>query len=832
MSTSFKKVYTSLLIVLLILGNACILHSQQAGSDTNNHIPEEASARLYNEYALVYIDRSPEKSLEFANKALFEAYKSDNKQEEAQALFNQGEALFSLSRFDQALSSYKQAIKHFEYFNNRPKLAQTLLCAGLSCHYLGNNADALQFLQDATVKFTELNDQNGIAKCLQNLGIVNADLKNHEKAHEYYLKALEINERLDNRGRVAALLQNIGIVHYHWGKHAEAEDYYKRALRIFRQLDDKEGIASTLNNMGLFMESLKRYPEALDYYQQTLAVFESIDYKTGIAIVLFNLGSVHKNMGNHEEAIRYYERSREISREYHFNHITADIFVALSDIHAREGDYKSALSYYQQHVQYKDSLSKDEALKQITELETRFGIQLKEQELTRKTDALRKQKVQIYILIGGFCLLALLSILTYIAYEKKSRTETELNLHREKLEELVETRTRELQTEMMERKVAEESDRLKTAFLANMSHEIRTPMNSIIAFSNFLKNPGLTDTTREEYLNYINSCGTTLLQLIDDIIDTARIEARQIKIKRTKCYLNKLITELYTGFKETGRTKNRDIEFRIRHDNIDQNYCIYTDQIRLKQILNNLIDNSLKFTDAGFIEFGFEQKYDHTLLFYVKDTGIGIPEDKKEIIFERFGQADNVLNKNIRGTGLGLAISKNLAELLGGRIWVDSISGMGSTFYFTIPYNHLEITNIETLPDIVRENPRDVNLIWKDKTILIAEDEDLNYKVMEVALQRTQAQLIRAVNGREALDHCRENLGIDLVLMDIQMPVMDGLEATRWIKEIRYTIPIIAQTAFAMPEEKEKCLKAGCDDYLSKPIDLNELFDKIQKYLA
>ena len=367
-----------------------------------------------------------------------------------------------------------------------------------------------------------------------------------------------------------------------------------------------------------------------------------------------------------------------------------------------------------------------------------------------------------------------------------------------------------------------------------MSHEIRTPMNAIIAFSHFLKEKDLDEYQRNEYINYINTCGSNLLQIIDDIIDTAKIEAKQVKIHKVSCNVNQILKEIYNLFNVTKASKGKDhVKILLKEVFFEQSNYIITDDVRLRQVLTNLMDNALKFTDSGFIEFGFVDKYNSYLEFYVADTGKGIPADKTGIIFERFGQVEDHLSKKYGGTGLGLNISKNLVELLGGRIWVESKPGAGSVFYFTIPYNHIEKSHER--PQFFRKelnnNNHKPDYQWDEKTILVAEDEELNYKVIETALRRTQVNIIRAKDGRQAIEFCQAFNKIDLVLMDIQMPEINGFDATRMIKKFRQDLPIIAQTAYALSGEKEKCIEAGCDDYLAKPLIIDDLLSKMSSYL-
>jgi PAS domain S-box-containing protein len=373
---------------------------------------------------------------------------------------------------------------------------------------------------------------------------------------------------------------------------------------------------------------------------------------------------------------------------------------------------------------------------------------------------------------------------------------------------------------------AEEADKLKSAFLANVSHEIRTPMNAIIGFSEILTNQDLSQEEREEFIKYITQGSNTLMNLIEDIIDITKIEAGQIKVNFSDCNVDSLMDELYATFlkmkNKNGRTK---VELRMNKPAIDKDFVISTDPSRIRQILSNLLGNAIKFTKKGYIELGCNFPTPNHIRFYVKDTGIGIPEEKQKLIFERFGQVDENRNE-FKGTGLGLSISNKLAELLGGKLRVESVHGEGSTFSLTLPLEKEITYDPESKPMKV---PAIYN--WNDKTFLIAEDSILNYTFLEALFQKTGVTLIWAKNGKEAVELCRKNNAIDVVLMDIKMPVLSGLEAIAEIKKFRKELPIIVQTAYAMPEDRERSFEAGGDDHLTKPINPEELFRSISRFL-
>ncbi len=378
---------------------------------------------------------------------------------------------------------------------------------------------------------------------------------------------------------------------------------------------------------------------------------------------------------------------------------------------------------------------------------------------------------------------------------------------------------------------AEESDKLKTAFLANMSHEIRTPMNAIIGFAEMLHEEDYTPEEHTKFTNLIGENGRKLLAIIDDIIDIAKIESGQLKISAQRCSANKILFDNYYVLREL-KTKlgKEQLEIRTSQNTPDENLQFISDPQRINQVITNLLSNALKYTYSGFIELGYKiANHDarKNICFYVKDSGIGIPSAKSEIIFDRFRQVEENHTRITGGAGLGLAISKNIARLMGGDISVESEYGKGSTFSFSIPFKEVKTEgSYEQSSPVIRENPN-----WAGHEILIAEDEDSNYQLLDVMLRKSRVKVLRAYNGKEAVELIRSGRDFDLVLMDVRMPVMNGYEATAAIKEINPNLPVIAQTAFALSGDREISLSAGCDDYLSKPIKSEELYRIMSKFL-
>ena len=373
---------------------------------------------------------------------------------------------------------------------------------------------------------------------------------------------------------------------------------------------------------------------------------------------------------------------------------------------------------------------------------------------------------------------------------------------------------------------AEESDRLKSAFLANMSHEIRTPMNGIIGFSQMLQEKELPREKQMKFLDIIHTRTRQLLNVINDLVDVSKIEANQLSINIEHFNLNDLMLEFYSTYKN--QLENREkghIQLKKDLGLDDQVSYIESDFLRIRQIMDNLLNNAIKFTDEGTIEFGYNLRDENTLIFFVKDTGMGIPPDKQDLVFDRFRQVDETMNRGHEGTGLGLAITKSLIALLGGEIWVESKEGEGSIFYFTLPYKSQNTAKME------ETGKSEAEYNWKSKTMLVVEDDPTSLEFLKEVLEPMGSELILKQSGEEGYQAFRNNTDIDLILMDIRLPDISGMEIIKRIRETNNQVKIIAQTAHAMGDDRSLCLQAGADDYIAKPIKIDNLLKMMNQYL-
>ncbi len=389
---------------------------------------------------------------------------------------------------------------------------------------------------------------------------------------------------------------------------------------------------------------------------------------------------------------------------------------------------------------------------------------------------------------------------------------------------------------------AEESDRLKSAFLANMSHEIRTPMNGILGFASLLKQPDLSGDEQQEFIGIIEKSGARMLNIINDIVDISKIEAGLMTLNIKESNINEQVEYMYTFFKPEVEAKGMKLFFNTTL--LSKEAIISTDREKLYAVLTNLIKNAIKYSEKGIIEFGYNLVQTrhalspiadtdtrhalYLLQFYVKDMGIGIPKDRQSAIFERFIQADISDTRAFQGAGLGLSISKAYLEMLGGEIWVESEEGEGSTFYFTLPYNTQTEDKKDSQAIAAGTQP---NTPVSGLKILIAEDDETSEKLIGIIVKMFGKEIVKVRSGTETVEVARNNPDIDLILMDIQMPEMGGYEATQQIRGFNKDVVIIAQTAYGLTGDREKALAAGCNDYIAKPIDRDELIKLIKKHL-
>jgi len=387
------------------------------------------------------------------------------------------------------------------------------------------------------------------------------------------------------------------------------------------------------------------------------------------------------------------------------------------------------------------------------------------------------------------------------------------------------TQRKKVQEELIiAKEKAEESERLKTAFLANMSHEIRTPLNGILGFTNLLTEDGkLSQSRKKEFGTIINKSAGGLLKIINDILDISRLETGKVNIEQKPFDSGITLSTIHSIFqKKMADTGKNGVDLIVQKPDVP--LILNTDENRLMQIFSNLLDNALRFTSEGSVTFGISKMEDNSADFFVADTGVGIPKEKHEEIFDRFSQADNSTTRSYGGTGLGLSIVKKLLELMGSEITLESEPGKGSVFRFRLPVFLLR----ESEEKVNHEKPEKPGKTMNAK-ILVVEDDSVSRLYFKQILKNFTSELLFAETGKEALQ-LFESQNPDVILMDIALPDINGLEIVRKIRETNKKVVIIAQTAYAMTDDRQKAFDAGCDDYVAKPIKTALLMEKLMQF--
>ncbi len=387
----------------------------------------------------------------------------------------------------------------------------------------------------------------------------------------------------------------------------------------------------------------------------------------------------------------------------------------------------------------------------------------------------------------------------------------------QKLETEIQERTKKYRLAQLK---AEESERLKTAFLNNLSHELRTPMNGILGFVDYLEDPDLESELRKKFIENIKVSSNRLLTTLRDLIEISEIEAGSIKAEKGPCNLHEIIEFLFELYQPRCDKKGLPLiqEFQLS----EQDSKVWTDGDKIKSIFFHLLNNALKFSKQGTIRFGFRKEQDK-LIGYVRDEGPGIAEEDQSLLTEQFTQLEDHLTRQHDGLGIGLSISKSFAESIGGSISFQSILGEGSTFQFEFPLEHYRDSSSS------QANGSDPSLEARTLEVIIVDDDPINLQLMRKILEQKAHTLHEAANGVEAIKALEEHPNSDLILMDLKMPVMDGYEAVEEIRRSGNSIPIIAQTAYAMAVDKERALEAGCNDYISKPLNKSLLLQKVEQ---
>lgn len=598
----------------------------------------------------------------------------------------------NLGNFQQSLDFHSECLSYSEALDDTLSQAGALVNIGALYAGWGNYSLSLDNYLKALGYYIVLGEKDNEAWVLNHLGNLYLDWKNYGLSAQYYVQALRIYRELGSRVGEAKILNNLAIVYHEVEEMDTALAYYEASLELERKHGDVKGIAQSMENIGGLYMDLEDYDRALEYFDNARKYYEGLESVNGMAGVYSYLGEVYSITGKLKRAEDYFNKSMELARRIGSSNLLMELYKGLAKLHERQGDYRESVRYFHKYDTIRDSVFSSATEKRMLDLYNSYENarkrqeiellnrenELRKRELQEKRDKIRQQNITMFIVTG---IVLVLLVFTGLLYRQSSQ--------RRKVNYQLEKKNREILQSRMEllraKEKAEEADRLKTAFLANMSHEIRTPMNAIIGFTDLLKDPIYEADQQQEFIRLISENSEHLMGLIEDILDTARLESGQLKVMPREVNLTALLQDVYSSFRETVKEKT-DLDFRLDMPKEGEELIAKTDPVRFRQVVNNLLHNATKFTEKGTISFGYSM--DHGAgkapVFFISDTGIGIPREKQDYIFKRFLQVDNSHTRKYGGSGLGLSISRGLVELMGGHIWLESEPGKGTTFYFTI----------------------------------------------------------------------------------------------------------------------------------------------------
>lgn len=789
-------------------------------------------------------------------------------------LLNELSFLYVHDNYQKSLLNANLAIELSKEINYAKGLAEGYHRMAAAYFISGNYTKSTDFYLKSLRINDSIQNKYGLAKTYNNLGLVYCTRDDYKNGLEYMELSLQLALELNDINLANYSINNIGDIYLDRFQDSTAKIYFLRSIKSYDSIPPDKNYAYAYDGLSTIYVRSKNFDSAWICLNKSKDLRAFIQNTYDDINTHLHFGRYYLALENFTEAYSEFTQALELCEKHGFMEQKLELLKLLSTTFQKTGKYEEAYKTMCYYVETNDSvLAKQNAMRAM-ELELDFLLnkdkKIKELEYIQEQEILKAQlqvenKIKIFLIIG-ICITFIFIII--LARNQKNKVKinkelerktnaialtntelkkqkdevasqrdyanqqklfieqqnAELEKHRNHLENLVKERTEALNVAQNQ---VDKSKHIKSAFLANMSHEIRTPMNSIIGFSTLLGYPSITDEQKKRFLNLIKKNSNSLLRLIDNIITISKIEAKQMITDSSELELNSFITDIYNVFKEQKKEMEKD-EIEVVLDipkNLSQ-LIIITDEFKLKQIITNLMENALKYTEEGQITIGYSF-VNQSVRIFVKDTGIGLKNEDLKIIFEKFQKIVEPEHKLYHGTGLGLSIAKHLTELLNGELNVVSEYKIGSEFSVILPAAQIDQPAID-----IHDNQDITELNWEGKYILIAEDEEDNYKYLEAILRKTKATIYWATNGEIVVEIFKKQPHIDLILMDIQMPIKNGYEATKEIRTLSTNVPIIAQTAFASSGDKEKSMQAGCNDHISKPFSPQGVFKVLRNYIA
>lgn len=770
-------------------------------------------------------------------------------------LIEEGKKNIDGQLFDLALQKYEESLEQSDRLRYERGYGKSLFGIGTVHRLQGNNPLAQEFYRKALIIYSRTGDSVGIAETKNSMALVHTNtgeyaealdlffqslgiLRRHKVQEEesnvllnmgrlytytndldnalYYTgQSLVLKRRLSTPGGVANALNNLGVIYRRKGEMDKALAMFEESLAIQRSLGDKTGIANSLNNIGIIYHSNNQSDKAIQYFREALSIREELGDKSGIAMGLYNLGYMYSVIENTHMALEYFTRSIEYSLLIKDNNYRLRGYEAISELYQKTGDYRNALLYFQQFKQLNDSLFNEKNKNQLNEIQVKFATVEKEKELSRIR--------QISLALGALLLMALAFVLVVFLLSAKRKN---INRKLAKQNKEIKRQARKLAEA---RDLLSENLKLKELFFTAANHELRVPLNIIKGFAELIEKK-IEDKDLLKYIDGIKGNSKSLQKLVDDILDFSTIESEGFRLDKAPVNILNLAKDIHDIFVQ--QLKGRPIKFIVTKDRSLDRWLLL-DEVRIRQIIYNLMENAMKFTGEGEINLSFQIRDDavrglFVLTIITQDTGIGIPEDCQSLVMDTSYKTKPVIESHRIGYGLGLQIINRLVKCMNGKIKLESSSEMGTMFEIELPgiehgNNFQENKNDKYSKDEI--TPAGANL-------LIVDDSELNRRLLAVMLKEHSFETCEAEDGVEALQAISSKKP-ELILMDLYMPNLDGYNTLKKLKRNKLTrsIPVIAVTASASEEEKENVYAAGFDAYITKPVDKNLLLNEIHQLI-
>lgn len=774
--------------------------------------------------------KSPQQQIAFAQKAYQQALALKSHKLLADATLAMGNALFRMGNYDASIDSFQKALVFYNLLVDSAGIAKTYFALGACQIRKSNYVMAIHLIEESIKIANKFNDSTLLANSYNSLGIIYYTIENPKLSLDFFKKAASQYEKDKSNKNYIRVMGNIGLCLVKMGKKEEAKQVLFGTLNNFGNYMDSLMLASLFDNIGFLYEILGKVDSALYYHNQSLNLSKALKTPRGIALSNLAIGRCYTSKTQHDEAIKHLLIAHQISKKNGDEDIASKASLQLSICYEKQGNYKNAYSNIKNFLEYNDKTFTKQLVNQIMQLHSMLQTEKQEKEnqqlqLQLQLKSLKEQKdkklLTIYTLFSALLIITL-GIIIYISIQlskrKKHIEESNFRLSKfnNELDSLVKHRTQELNNALDK---IRELERVKSAFLANISHEIRTPLNGILGLTYYLSSPECTLDERNHLGEQIKNLGNRLVRIVDDILELSKIETNQVNLLLSEVNLNRLLDEVYHEFTLRNDLVSKKLFFRVNKSLPDNKSIIICDYNRLRSILVHLLENAFKFTHQGGVEVGYTINEQSTLFLYVKDSGVGIPSEIQKRVFERFFKhLDDTSSIFYDGLGIGLTIALGYAIALGGSIKLQSVPGEGSTFTLVLP---VKVPNSQDKREVV-------NLTGK--RILVVEDDLISYQYLHALLEKTGATILHVKNAEDAIEVVTIDKTISLILLDIQLPFKNGIEAAIEIRKKNGNVPIIAQTATDGEYVKE-CKNAGCNAFITKPIDPDELLSLIKHYI-